>query len=505
MFRSMMLDRAPRRKAMHRLSIVRSLLCLVLGFGWLGSSSAQEEIVFPETGHRVSDRFLQFWQQQGGLAVFGYPISEQRSENGRAVQYFERQRFELHPENQPPYDVQLGLLGPEILAAQGSAWQTEPIAPGPAEGCTYFAVTRHNLCNQQAQSGFLSYWTSHGLEFDGRAGSSFAESLALFGYPITEPYQYTNSSGQIVQAQWFERARFEWHPNNPQPYRVLLGRLGAELGAPGGSRVLPAAAVQTVLDYYDALNRRSFEEAYHQWANDGAASKQTLEEFRAGFANTQQLSLLLGNPAVQSADRVEVPVTILGVVEVPRGGRRDQEAMQLRGSYLVQRSGGAWKLLSATIAPRNEPLPSAELMNPTSLLQFYYAAINRREFARAYTYWNDLGKASGQSFAEFQQGFAGTDRVAIMLGTPQGQGAAGSVFIDVPIVIVATQSDKSIRSYCGSYTVRGLSIPPFDKLGLRIESARIVETGSGVRPDSAAVQRMLDDCRQPEPGQPPRQ
>ena len=38
-----------------------------------------------------------------------------------------------------------------------------------------------------------------------------------------------NSSGDMVLTQWFERARFEYHPGNPEPYRVLLGRLGAEL------------------------------------------------------------------------------------------------------------------------------------------------------------------------------------------------------------------------------------------------------------------------------------
>lgn len=30
--------------------------------------------------------------------------------------------------------------------------------------------------------------------------------------------------------QWFERARFEWHPGTfPQRYDVLLGRVGAEV------------------------------------------------------------------------------------------------------------------------------------------------------------------------------------------------------------------------------------------------------------------------------------
>ncbi len=34
------------------------------------------------------------------------------------VQYFERARMELHPENQRPYDVLLGLLGNEALQAR---------------------------------------------------------------------------------------------------------------------------------------------------------------------------------------------------------------------------------------------------------------------------------------------------------------------------------------------------------------------------------------------------
>jgi hypothetical protein len=66
------------------------------------------------------------------------------------------------------------------------------------------------------------------LEFDGRRGTTFNESLALFGMPISEPQQET-IEGQTVLVQWFERARFEYHPENQAPYDVLLGRLGSAL------------------------------------------------------------------------------------------------------------------------------------------------------------------------------------------------------------------------------------------------------------------------------------
>jgi subtilisin family serine protease len=178
---------------------------------------------FPETGQTLSGRFLDYWQRNGGLPVFGYPITPQ-VEGEHPAQVFERARFEHHPENAPPYDVLLGRIGVATLEAQGRTWWDFPTVDQAAEGCRYFAETRHSLCG-----AFLTYWEEHGLEFDGQAGSSFAESLALFGMPISEP-QEELIEGELRLVQWFERARFEYHPENAPPYDVLLGRLGvAEL------------------------------------------------------------------------------------------------------------------------------------------------------------------------------------------------------------------------------------------------------------------------------------
>jgi hypothetical protein len=72
---------------------------------------------FPETGKEIRGVFLTYWQEHGGLAQQGYPITNpllEKSElDGKeyTVQYFERAVFEMHPENQPPYDVLLSQLG----------------------------------------------------------------------------------------------------------------------------------------------------------------------------------------------------------------------------------------------------------------------------------------------------------------------------------------------------------------------------------------------------------
>ncbi|HSH81503.1 MAG TPA: hypothetical protein VLA19_23485 [Herpetosiphonaceae bacterium] len=182
---------------------------------------------FPETGHSLADPMQTYWTSHGGLPVFGYPLSEafdeQRNDAEQPfwTQYFERNRLEAHPENRAPYDVLLGRLGVEALEKQGRAWQTLPKAPPDA--AHYFAPTGHAVTH----APFWAYWSGHGLEFDGRPGIAEAESLALWGYPVSEPSMETNASGDRVLTQWFERARFEDHGAKG----VLLGLLGGELTA----------------------------------------------------------------------------------------------------------------------------------------------------------------------------------------------------------------------------------------------------------------------------------
>ena len=169
----------------------------------------------------INDAFQAYWERNGGLAVFGYPTSPalpEETESGlRTVQHFERYRIELHPEATTPYTIQLGRIGADRLA------QLRRTAPGPQAGrpdCSFFPETNLTLCEP-----FLSYWQTQGLDL-GDPGISARESLALFGLPLTEPALETNSSGDQVLTQWFERARLEQHGAN-----ILQGRLNVEVQA----------------------------------------------------------------------------------------------------------------------------------------------------------------------------------------------------------------------------------------------------------------------------------
>jgi hypothetical protein len=193
----------------------RFLLCLLL-LGLLGTvpaSAADRTRCFAETGQCISGVFLDYWERNGGLAVFGYPITPViPNETVESVwvgptQWFERDRLEDHGAE----GVMAGRLGARILETEGRSWYDFPQVWSAGEGCAYFDVTRHSVCEP-----FLSYWRNNG-------------GLARFGYPLSEPMTET-VEGWTGTVQYFERRRIEHHLELAGTrYEVLLGRLGADL------------------------------------------------------------------------------------------------------------------------------------------------------------------------------------------------------------------------------------------------------------------------------------
>lgn len=210
----------------HRLTIALfAILISLSGVVSAAPSPAPQCFQVPGITNCIDGRFGEYWNGNGGLPVFGFPITPQRPENNRdtnqsyQTQWFERNRFELHPENQAPYDVLLGRLGAEGLTRLGRGFEAS--AGQPQGRCRTFDVGGKP---QYVCDPFLRYWEANGLEFDGKPGKSYEESLALFGLPLTAPKRETNPNGDTVTTQWFERARFEDHGTKG----VLLGLLGNE-------------------------------------------------------------------------------------------------------------------------------------------------------------------------------------------------------------------------------------------------------------------------------------
>ena len=174
---------------------------------------------FVDTLLCARDRFHDHWAATGGLTRHGYPLTSELRETledgrERTVQYFERSRLELHPENAPPHDVLLGQFGRRILATVPDA-PTARAAPLPEH--TYFDQTGHNVAPD-----FAAYWAAGG-------------GLASFGLPLSEEFDEfigtgAPGEGRAFRVQYFERARLEYHPENADPqYQVLLGQFGRRI------------------------------------------------------------------------------------------------------------------------------------------------------------------------------------------------------------------------------------------------------------------------------------
>ncbi len=188
-----------------------ALLSLMIGGLLPQQSFAQtNERCFPETGFCISGPIRAYWERNGGLPIFGYPITAQAMELVEGipypVQWFERDRLEDHTNE--GLGVMAGRLGALLLERSNRPWQSFPTVSAHTigEDCEFFAITGHSMCGK-----FRQYWHANG-------------GLERFGYPITQPFREETPEGPY-DVQYFERRRMELHPEL-QGTPVLLGLLG---------------------------------------------------------------------------------------------------------------------------------------------------------------------------------------------------------------------------------------------------------------------------------------
>lgn len=155
---------------------------------------------FIATGHTLQGKFLHFFNIYGGVESLGYPLTEEITVDGWTMQYFEKGRLELHPENEPAYRITVGWLG-DLLHRRRPPIPISAIPRPDDRGRLYFPQTGHTLSGD-----FLNYFTNSG-------------GTIRFGLPISEPFLW---EGQLVQD--FQSARFYWTPTQPVP--VTLEEIG---------------------------------------------------------------------------------------------------------------------------------------------------------------------------------------------------------------------------------------------------------------------------------------
>jgi hypothetical protein len=205
-------------------SVIVAVL-LLAGLAAVPARAATDVLYVSATGHYMRGVFRDFWDKRGGLAIFGYPVTEEYidARTNRVYQYFERARFERALPSSTT--VELGLLGTQAAGDRVFA-TANPITN--TKDRRYFPETKHII-----QYGFKEIWESKG-------------GVSIFGLPLSEEVDEQLADGKVHPVQYFERVRFEYWGDQPAGQRVLISLLGRrfappELTAPLGPNAPPPA------------------------------------------------------------------------------------------------------------------------------------------------------------------------------------------------------------------------------------------------------------------------
>ena len=125
--------------------------------------------------------------------------------------------------------------------------------------------------------------------------------------------------------------------------------------------------------------------------------------------------------------------------------------------------------------PEPEAGPRDDNNDPVATLAAYYAAINARDYRRAFGFWD----SPPSSYEQFARGFADTDQVRLLVEpSAQVEGAAGSVFAEVRAIVVSTLRNGSERVFAGCYTMRRSNV---QDRGWQIYRAGVSQVSANLR------------------------
>ena len=134
-------------------------------------------------------------------------------------------------------------------------------------------------------------------------------------------------------------------------------------------------------------------------------------------------------------------------------------------------------MLAAALALAAAPVPptssrEASVYAALQVVRDYYAAVSRHDYRAAYALWH-----GGQSYGHFRKGYARTRSARVTFLKPgRPEGAAGSIFVELPVRVDAVLRSGARQHFVGSYTLRRINDVPGSTAAQRrwhIESAHL--------------------------------
>jgi hypothetical protein len=128
-----------------------------------------------------------------------------------------------------------------------------------------------------------------------------------------------------------------------------------------------------------------------------------------------------------------------------------------------------------------EPAYQDDRSTAESVIGSFYDAVNRREYARAYSYWEPgAAEADLPPFEGFEAGYADTVHVDVSLGDIGSGVGAGQIYYSVPVTLVSSMADGSSQTFVGCYTLHLArpqiqAVPPFSPLAIQRATVQQVD------------------------------
>jgi hypothetical protein len=109
--------------------------------------------------------------------------------------------------------------------------------------------------------------------------------------------------------------------------------------------------------------------------------------------------------------------------------------------------------------------------NEYALIDSWANALNRREYVRAYSYW-EANATQLAPFEQFQAGYAAMASVKLDVGAISEDAAAGNRYASVPVVLTTQTIGDGMQTFAGCYTLHIAvpaiqEAPPFAPWGIR--------------------------------------
>jgi hypothetical protein len=271
-----------------------------------------------------------------------------------------------------------------------------------------------------------------------------------------------------------------------------------------------STAAALMLSYVNAINRHEYLRAYSYWNSPGSYIG-SLANFTNAFANTSSEAITFGQLSSDGAAGsiyFTVPAVIVDtlgngstskfsscfILRLPEPANFSAPPIRPLGiergvkTAISSSTSNANALASACSGPNYPTGASPEtaaveslsdLTNnnyidnrsgPVEVISSLINSLNRKEYVRAYSYWQTPVIAIG-SYSSYAAGFANTGAVTAMFGTPTYKIGAGQLQYEVPLAMKVTTTSSTQQTFVGCYTLllfnAGMQVTlPFEPLGI---------------------------------------